>query len=90
MRTANYAELRDNMEDYLDTVAEKMEPLIVRRIGGENLIIIPMGEYSAIDETEDIMSSPVMMDIIRQGDREIKEGKGQAYSLEELKEKMGL
>ena len=38
----------------------------------------------AIDETEYIMSSPAMVDILRQGDEDIKNGKGRVVNLEEL------
>jgi hypothetical protein len=38
----------------------------------------------AIDETEYIMSSPAMVDILRQGDEDIKNGKGRVVNLEDL------
>ena len=38
----------------------------------------------AQDETEYIMSSPAMVDILRQGDEDIKNGKGRVVDLEDL------
>ena len=38
----------------------------------------------AMDETEYIMSSPAMVDILRQGDEDIKNGKGRVVKLEDL------
>lgn len=38
----------------------------------------------AVDETEYIMSSPAMVEILRQGDEDIKNGKGRVVKLEEL------
>jgi len=36
------------------------------------------------DETEYIMSSPAMVEILRQGDEDIKNGKGRVVKLDEL------
>ncbi|MBO6188468.1 MAG: hypothetical protein J6O23_08175 [Prevotella sp.] len=38
----------------------------------------------AMDETEYIMSSPAMVDILRQGDDDIKNGKGTVVKIEDL------
>ncbi len=38
----------------------------------------------AIDETEYLMSSPAMAEIIRQGQEDIKNGKGRIVKLEDL------
>ena len=38
----------------------------------------------AMDETEYIMSSPAMVEILRQGDEDIKNGKGRVVELEDL------
>jgi antitoxin YefM len=41
-------------------------------------------EYNSIKETEYIMKSPAMMDIIRKGDDEIKNGGGTSVDIENL------
>ncbi len=38
----------------------------------------------AMDETEYIMSSPAMVDIIRQGQKDIEEGRGRVIKSEDL------
>lgn len=38
----------------------------------------------AMDETEYIMSSTAMVDILRKGDEEIKDGKGKVVTLDEI------
>ena len=38
----------------------------------------------AMDETEYIMSSPAMVDILRKGDEEIENGKGKVVTLDEI------
>ena len=84
MRTANYSELRNNLKAYLDGVINDSEPLLVHRAGNESVVVISLEEYNSIKETEYIMKSPAMMDIIRQGEREIKNGEGKTVNVDEL------
>ena len=41
-------------------------------------------QKKAMDETEYIMSSPAMVEILKQGDEDIKNGKGRVVKLEDL------
>lgn len=41
-------------------------------------------QKQTIDETEYIMSSPKMVDILRQGDEDIKNGRGRVVTLDEI------
>ena len=84
MRTANYSELRNNLKAYLDGVINDSEPLLVHRPGNESVVVMSLDEYNSIKETEYIMKSPAMMDAIRKGAEEIKEGKGTAVNIDEL------
>ena len=84
MRTANYSELRNNLKAYLDGVINDSEPLLVHRAGHESVVVISLEEYNSIKETEYIMKSPAMMDIIRKGEREIKNGEGKTVNVDEL------
>ena len=74
MRTANYTELRNNMKRYLDEVVNDCEPLLVHRTGNESVVIISLDDYNAMKETEYIMRSPEMMEAIRKGEEDIKNG----------------
>ena len=47
-------------------------------------MVISLEEYNSIKETEYIMKSPAMMDIIRKGDEEIKNGEGVSVDIENL------
>ena len=84
MRTTNYSALRTNMNDYLDAVISDCEPLVVQRSGKESVVIISLSEYNAIKETEYLTSSPVMVERIKQAEKDIKEGKGEKIKLEDL------
>ena len=41
-------------------------------------------KHNAMNETEYIMSSPEMVDILRTGDEEIENGKGKVVTLDEI------
>ena len=41
-------------------------------------------QKKAMDETEYIMSSPAMVEIIRQGQKDIEEGRGRVIKLDDL------
>lgn len=84
MKTANYSELRTNLKSYLDGVLKDEEPLLVHRAGNESVVIISLNEYNAIKETEYIMRSPAMMEVLRQGIEDMKAGKGEKIKLEDL------
>ena len=84
MRTANYSELRNNLKSYLDGVINDSEPLLVHRSGNDSVVVISLEEYNSIKETEYIMKSPAMMDIIRKGEKDIKDRKGKVVDIDEL------
>lgn len=72
----DYTELRKNLKNYLDGVISDSEPLLVHRPGNDSVVVISLDEFNSMKETEYIMKSPAMMDIIRKGDEEIKSGGG--------------
>lgn len=84
MRTADYTGLGNNLKSYLDGVVNDSEPLLVHRAGNESVVIISLDEYNSIRETEYIMKSPAMMEVIREGENEMKEGKGRSADIDEL------
>jgi antitoxin YefM len=84
MRTTNYSDLRNNLKSYLDGVIDDSEPLTVHRPGKRTVVIVSEEEFNAIKETEYIMSSPAMMEAIRRGEEEIKNGGGTIVDIENL------
>ncbi|MDR1982110.1 MAG: type II toxin-antitoxin system Phd/YefM family antitoxin [Tannerellaceae bacterium] len=75
----------NNLKSHLDRVINDSEPLIVHRSGNESVVAISLDEYNSMKETEYIMRSPAMMDIIRKGEQDIKEGKGVEFDLSSIK-----
>ncbi|HHU26449.1 MAG TPA: type II toxin-antitoxin system prevent-host-death family antitoxin [Bacteroidales bacterium] len=84
MKTANYTELRNNMKSYLDSVVNDNEPLLIYRSNNKSVVVISLEEYNAIKETEYIMKSPKMMELLREGDVEIEQGGGTSIEIDDL------
>ena len=84
MRTANYTDFRANLKDYMDTVIDDCETVIINRGNNKGVVMISLEEYNSLKETEYIMSSPEMMEVIRKGDEDIKNGNGSKIDIEDL------
>ena len=76
-------EFRDNQRIYLDKVDSGMEILIQRRKNKAYKIV-------SVKEDDTLMSKEAYFAMIDRGLQSIKEGKGKEYTLEELKEIMGI
>ena len=74
MRTANYTDLRANLKGYIDAVVDDCDTVIINRGNGKGVVMISLDEYTSLRETEYIMSSPEMMEAIRKGEEDIKNG----------------
>ena len=62
MTTVSYTNLRDNLENFLDTTEQETEPIIIDR-GEKNgkkrrSVILSFDEYTGIMETLYLLSSP--------------------------------
>ena len=88
MRTTNYTDLRNNLKNYLDAVANDNEPLIVSRPGVESVVVISLEDYNAIMETEFVLQRPRLMESLVAAEEDIAYGRVAAQkdgeSIEEL------
>lgn len=84
MRTANYSDLRNNLKSYIDSVIDDSETVIVNRGKGTGVVMISLDEYNAIKETEYIMSSPGLVQCIKDAEKDIQEGKGKKLDIQDL------
>jgi antitoxin YefM len=51
MKAVNYSELRRNLKTSLDAVANDDELLIVHRPKGKSIVMMPLAEFNAMQET---------------------------------------
>ena len=74
MIIATYTDLRSNLKDYLDRVVKDSDNVIVNRGNGSAVVIMSMEEYESMVETAYIMSQPDLVEAVRQGDEDVKNG----------------
>jgi hypothetical protein len=75
-------EFRAKQKDYLD-MADEGAQIILKRKRKQSYILTPIDD-------EDLRLPPELREKIERGLRDIKEGRGREYTLEELREKMGV
>ena len=84
MITATYTDLRSNLKNYLDRVVMDSDSVIVNRGKSSAVVIISLEEYESMKETAYLMSQSGMMEAIRQGDEDIKNGNYEIVNIDEL------
>ena len=57
MIAANFTEFRTSLKDYLDSVENDKETLIIKRKTGKGAVLISLDEYNSIMETLHLLSS---------------------------------
>lgn len=84
MITATYTDLRSNLKGYLDRVVKDSDNVIVNRGNGAAVVIMSMEEYESMVETAYIMSQPDLVEAIRRGDEDVKNGNYEIVDVDEL------
>ena len=84
MIAATYTDLRSNLKEYLDRVVKDSDNVIVNRGGGSAVVIMSMEEYESMMETAYVMSQPDLVEAIRQGEVDLKNGNYEVVNIDEL------
>ena len=88
MKDVPITEVRDALTSLPEKLSETHETVTVTRRGKPVLAILPWEEYEALVETLEIMSDEDLMASLRQGIKELKQGK--LIPWEQAKRKLGL
>ena len=88
MRDVPITEARHELASMSDKLSETHETVTVTRRGKPVLAILPWEEYEALVETLDIMADEDLTAALRQGVKEMKQGK--LIPWERAKRKLGL
>ncbi len=75
MKVLNYSDLRQNLAENLNIVAEDHEVLIVSRSNEKNVVIISLDEYNSIQETLYLLSSENNAKRLNKAIDDMKQGK---------------
>ena len=73
-QTVPVRELRSELSQVIDRVADMREHVIVTRHGRPAAVLIPVGEYEALEETAEILSDSDTLTAIEKGRREAVNG----------------
>ncbi len=84
MIAATYTELRSNLKNFLDRVIKDSDNVIVNRGNGSAVVIMSLEEYEAMQETAYIQSQPDIMEAIRQGEKDLRNGNYETVNIDEL------
>jgi antitoxin YefM len=69
-KTVPIRELRSELAQVIDSVADLREHVIVTRHGRPAAVLIPVDEYEALEETAEILSDPDTLVAIDEGRQE--------------------
>ncbi len=74
-KTVPVKELRAELAELLDEVADRREHVIVTRRGRPAAAIVPIDEYEGLEETAEILSDPAAVRAIQRGLADFKAGR---------------
>ncbi len=81
MDAVNYSSLRQNLKKHLDSVINNHEPLIVTRKNDENVVIISVDDFNALNETQYLLSTKNNADHLQNSLSQLRSGKGHIKEL---------
>ena len=87
-QTLSVTKAREDLTNLVENANKRMSEYIITVNGLPAAAIISAAEYESWKETEEILADKNLMKAIKQGEKEIKEGKG--ISLEELEKELDL
>lgn len=83
MTTTTATNFRANVKRYLDLVINDSQEVIISR-GSDSAVLIPLDQYNSIKETEYLMSSKKMEEVILKGMEDVKNGNFKEIDIDEL------
>ncbi len=86
MRAINYSTARRDLAKTMDEVLDNHEPMIVTRKGERSIVMISLEDYSALVETDYLLSTPANAGHLMRGIADHRSGKTRKVTLEQLAE----
>ena len=90
IRETNYTLARERFAALLDQVTDTREPVLIRRRGKEAVALIAAGELAGWLETAHLLRAPENARRLLEAAGRAEVGEGEAMSIEELRQRLGL
>ena len=87
-KTLPISKAREDLANLVDKANKRLDEYVITVNGSPAAVLISADEYESWKETEEVLADKGLMKAIRQGEKEIAEGK--TVSLEELEKELGL
>lgn len=75
MQAVSYSELRKNLKKYIDDVYSGHYPLVITRKNAENVVLISLDEFNALNETNYLLASKANAKHLKKSIAQYKAGK---------------
>jgi antitoxin YefM len=76
MRTLSSTELRANLSAVMDQVNDDHVPVIVTRARGKPVVMVSLEDWTSMDETTYLLSSPANREALLEAIADLNAGKG--------------
>jgi antitoxin YefM len=81
MDVLNYSDTRANLKEVMDRVVADRTPVVVTRKRGEAVVMVSLADWSAMEETLHLLSSPANAKRLKDAVRELEAGGGSERDL---------
>ena len=81
MDAITYTDLRQNLKTHMDRVFQDNAPLIITRKNNENVVLLSIGEYNSLLETNYLLSNEANTEHLRKSMAQHKAGRIKAREL---------
>ncbi len=89
-RVTSYSDLRAHLKAYCDEVAENGEPILIRRRTGTDVALVSVDELVGLEETAHLLRSPKNARRLLEALAEVRAGRGETVSLDDIRQRFGL
>lgn len=80
MEIINYTDFRANLKHWFDKVIDDVTDVVIKRKGGNDLVLISRAEYNSLKETTYLLSGK-NRDVLIESIKELENGKGTEHQL---------
>ena len=81
MGTVSYTEARNSLAALMETVSRDREPITITRNGVGSVVMLSAEEFSAMEATLHLLSTPANAERIRKGLEDYQQGNLQTHEL---------